>query len=127
MTAKKLQPTYLDKEPVWNKITLAPRTSREYTYMLQEHFGKDVWKDAQAISFGSKVAASSTNSDIMNLITDDIESFLGFAKAILDLDDPQNAEAPEFALAELIEGVMSALAYRTNVMNTREAIEATKN
>jgi hypothetical protein len=127
----KMTPVYEDEEkgkPVSvNKITLAPKTDREYTYLLKAHVGTaGRKKDAEIFEGLFKLRSFDTEQDAFQAMLGD-DGLQETAIMALDLDDEWNAGILDnLTLMDLFQGFMSAIDFRSNADKKEQATEAEK-
>jgi hypothetical protein len=126
-----LTPVYEDidnEKPVpLNKITLAPKTDRESTYLLKPHVGTDGRnKDAEIFKYLGKFSEFEDQTAAFNFAMGD-SNFQDIAIQALDLDDDWNEGIlGKIQLMDLFEGFMDAISFRTNAARSSEIDAAEK-
>jgi hypothetical protein len=130
---KKLTPVYEDlkaKKPISvNKITLAPHSEREATYLLKPHVGREGRRqDAELFLYLAKFQEANGQDEAFKIAMTDMDTFEKMAFGALDLDLPENQEiADNVMLIDLFNGMMDAMPFRSGHVNREDVEAAEKN
>lgn len=126
-TIVKGKPTYLDKIPVINKITIAAGEEREITLLLAPHVGAEGReRDASIISYFISQPDDVSETDLLLKFASDPDMFK-IARIVLDLDDDEGqAILDNLTLWDIVYAFREALPYRTQQIQHPKVQEALK-
>lgn len=121
------KPTYLDKVPVINKVTIAPGEEREITLLLKPHIGEAGRnKDAKIIAYMVSQSDEMSEADMVMKFASDPE-MLDVAKIVLDLDDDEGQLLMDsLTLWDIVYAFREAVPYRTQQIQHPKVQEALK-
>lgn len=121
------KPTYLDKVPVINKVTIAPGEEREVTLLLEPHTGEAGRnKDAKIIAYMVSQSDEMTEAELVMKFASDPE-MLDIAQIVLDLDDEEGRELMDkLTLWDIVYAFREAVPYRTQQVQNPKVQEALK-
>jgi hypothetical protein len=126
-TVVKGKPTYKDKIPVINKITIAPGEEREVTLLLKPHVGSEGRKkDGKIISFVAGLSEEMDDAVLINKFAEDDE-WLKIASIVLDLDDDEGETVlNNLTIFDIVGAFKDAIPYRTQQVKRPEVEESLK-
>lgn len=131
MSDNKVNPVYQDIEEGLqvpnNKITLAPKTDREYTYFLEDHIGDDRNIDAEIVGFVAKIQQFDSDAEVLAYVSANSDKFTDIAVKSLDLDHKDNKHVlKRLRFMDLFLGFMESIEFRTSGLHAPDVQEALK-